>query len=119
MALPRSVKARFSFLTAGRFILATAALFRAVELNSDGSGSSQGAALFALLIGLALLWWAVQGALALFGGTPEIADSLISASVADIDRRAPSGLKPLWVALGIVVGAFVLWVLWSGLFGAA
>ncbi len=120
MALSSSTKARFVLLTLGRLILGTAALFRAVELYQNGSDTFPAVFSVAfLVVGLALLWWAVQGLLALLGGTPQTADSLIRASVADIDMRAPSGLKPLWIGLGIVVSAFVLWILWSGLFGAA
>ena len=120
MTATRFAKSRFALLTIGRLILGSAALYRAVGTYRSSSDSSLPLVSLAFLfLGLILLWWAVNGLVALFGGKCQAADSLITTSVADVDSRAPSGLKPLWVGLGLVIGTFVLWILLSKLLGAA
>ena len=111
------VKGRFALLTVGRLFIGGACLFRALELYRAASSSSLLSLLF-LLVGVTLLWWGAVGARALLSGNGAKDDVLIENSVADVDRRAPSGLKPLWIALGSVLGAFLLWVLIAGLIGA-
>jgi hypothetical protein len=37
----------------------------------------------------------------------------------DLERRAPSGLRPLWVALALIVGIFLVWVIIAGLAGVS
>jgi|SRR5215470_14131681 len=119
MAVPTRIKARFALLTFGRFLLGATALFRSVETyRTDDSAWAPLPSLGFLLLGLLLLWWSVVGVLALFrGDTPE-AEALVAGTVAEVDRRAPSGLKPLWIALLAILGAFLAWVLISNLPGA-
>lgn len=120
MTASHSVKARFALLTTGRLILGCASLFRAVETYRPSIESSfPFTSLGFLALGLVLFWWAVRGMVALFGSTSQEADSLIANSMADVDSQAPSGLKPLWIGLGLVISVFVLWILLSKLFGAA
>ena len=119
MPIPTRVKARFALITAGRLLLGAGALFRAVEIyRGDSSATSPVVALGVLVIGLLLLWWAVVGVRALLARDSLTDATIIASSVAEVDKRAPSGLKPLWIALVIILGAFLLWVLVAGLIGA-
>lgn len=116
MPLPPNTKGRFALLTTGRFVVGAAALYRAVEIyEADGPSALS----FAFLtVGLVLLWWGVVGIRALLRGNAATDEALIASSVADVDRHAPSGLKPLWIGLAVILGAFVIWVLIAGLAGA-
>jgi hypothetical protein len=110
-----ATKGRFVLLTVGRLILGVAAIARAVELFTTANPFPSWMVSVALLIfGAGLLWWGVAGVRALRGkgSNPEM---FISDAVADIDRRAPSGLKPLWIGLLIVVGIIVVCVLYGSL----
>ena len=119
MAVSVRVKARFALLTLGRLLFGSAALFRAVEIyRTSSSPASPLLSLGALLVGLAFLWWAVVGVRALLTRDPLIEAPVIASDVAEMDKRAPSGLKPLWIALAVILGAFLLWGLIAGLTGA-
>ena len=116
----RSPKGRFALLTVGRLVLGAGALFRSLETYRDGSGFLWPLVPFVFLVaGLFLLWWGAQGLVALFFSKTQAAHSLITSSVAAIDSRAPSGLKPLWVTLGVLMLVFLLWALLRNLLGAA
>jgi hypothetical protein len=120
MTAARSVKSRFALLTAGRLIFGCAALYRAVETYQSSSDSALPlASLGFLALAVILLWWSAIGFVALFRSSSEPADSFIESSVANVDSRAPSGLKPLWIGLGLVIGVFILWILLSKLLDAA
>jgi hypothetical protein len=41
----------------------------------------------------------------------------MSNTIADIDKRDPSGLRPRWIALGLIVVAFGIWVIVAGMLG--
>ena len=119
MAVSARIKARFALLTVGRLLIGAAALFRGIEIYRTGSSpASPLLSLGALLVGLVFLWWAVIGVRALFTRDPLVEAAVIASDVAEVDKRAPSGLKPLWIALAVILGAFVLWVLIAGLVGA-
>lgn len=119
MAVSARVKARFAFLTLGRLIVGAAALLRAVEMyRTSSSPASPVLSLGALLFGLALLWWAVVGVRALLIRDPLVEAAVIASDVAEIDKRAPSGLKPLWIALVVILGAFLIWIAITKLTGA-
>jgi hypothetical protein len=106
-------------LTLGRLLIGAAALFRAVEIyRTSSSPASPLLSLGALLFGLALLWWAVVGVRALLTRDPLVEAAVIASAVADIDKRAPSGLKPLWIALAVILVAILMCVLISNLTGA-
>jgi hypothetical protein len=65
-----------------------------------------------------MLWWAVIGVRALLSRDPLVEAAVIASDVAEIDKRAPSGLKPLWVALAVILGGLLLWILIGNLIGA-
>lgn len=120
MAVSARVKARFGLLTLGRLLVGAAALFRAVEIyRTSSSPASPLLSLGALLFGLALLWWAVVGVRALLTRDPLVEAAVIASDVAEIDKRAPSGLKPLWIALAVILGAFLICILIAKLIGAS
>jgi hypothetical protein len=116
VVVPTRVKGRFVLLTIGRFLIGGASLFRSVELFMTDSASPLLPTVF-LLVGMMFLWWGVVGARALFSSDP-LQRGLIAAEIAEVDRRAPSGLKPLWVALGTILAMFLIWVLIAGWLGA-
>jgi hypothetical protein len=114
--LPARVKWRFALLTLGRLLMGSASLYRAVEIFKAGDSSIL--LLVFLIFGLALLWWGVVGALALLRSNTETDEPLIASAITDVDRRAPSGTRPLWIALAAILSAFVIWILIANLVGA-
>lgn len=117
MTVTASVRARFALLTVGRLVLGAAALFRGVEIYKADANSI--GALGFLLFGLMLLWWGTVGARALFSKNTTANVTLIARDIAAVDRRAPSGLKPLWIAIAILLGVFLVWVSIAKLIGAS
>jgi hypothetical protein len=119
MKVTARVKARFALLTFGRVLLGGTALCRSVEtFRSESTSWTPLPSLGFLLLGLVLLWWGVVGARALFIGDTPADEALVSGTIAEVDRRAPSGLKPLWIAILAILGAFLAWILISRLLGA-
>ena len=109
-----SSRGRFAFLTFARLLLGVAALARAVELfKTESSPLSVLGAVALLLFGAALLWWGMVGVRALRGRNGAEDGRIIADAVADMDRRAPSGLRPLWIGLLLVVGIFLVWILYA------
>jgi hypothetical protein len=109
--MPVSVRSRFALLTIGRLVLGVAAVARAIELvRSETSSHLHILPTLLLAFGLSLLYWGVIGARALRGGHGVEVQRLISGAVADLDRRAPSGLKPLWIGILVVIVVFVAWM---------
>jgi hypothetical protein len=120
MNVPARTKARFALLTFGRLLLGAVALFRSAETyRSDALPWKPLPSLGFFLLGLLLLWWGVVGARALLRGDTPAAQTLVAGTIAEVDRRAPSGLKPLWIALLAILGVFVGWALISNLIGAS
>jgi hypothetical protein len=108
-----ATKGRFVLLTFGRLVLGAAALWRAVALFRTASPFPWWIVAGACLIfGAGLLWAGVVGVRALCGkGAHQ--EMLIASTVAEIDQRAPSGLKPLWIALLIIAGIVVAFILYG------
>jgi hypothetical protein len=101
-------------------MLGVAALARAVDLYigmyRDRASLQQ--PIFPLVLsvfGILMLYWGVIGVRALRGRHGPEDDKLIASAISEVDRRAPSGLKPLWIGLAIVVGIFLTWVVVAGL----
>jgi hypothetical protein len=109
-----STRGRFAFLTVARLLLGAAALARAVELFKTGTSPVSSLGSVALvLFGASLLWWGLVGVRALRGHNGAQDERIITDAVADMDRRAPSGLRPLWIGLLLVVGIFLIWMLYA------
>ena len=108
-----ATKGRFVLLTVGRIGLGVAALWRAVALFKTANPFPWWiVAVACLIFGAGLLWAGVVRVLVLWGkGTDR--EMFIANDVADIDRRYPSGLKPLWIGLLIVVGIVVVFILYG------
>jgi succinate dehydrogenase/fumarate reductase cytochrome b subunit len=98
-------------------MLGAAALARAIEMFKDGASPQQPIfPIFLLVFGIAMFYWGVNGVRALRGRHGPEDEKLIASEVAEVDRRAPSGLKPLWIGLAVVVGIFLIWVVIAGFF---
>jgi|HubBroStandDraft_1064217.scaffolds.fasta_scaffold05154_9 hypothetical protein len=118
MALARA-RVRFALVTVGRLLLGGAALFRSLELLRSASSSNvPKLSLLFLVVGLLMLWWGAVGARALLSSDP-LAKAHMQLEIDDLERRAPSGLRPLWVALALIVGIFLVWVIIAGLAGVS
>lgn len=120
MSARGSVKARFALLTIGRLLLGAGSLYLALETYMEAAGAYWPLqTILFLAIGLSLMWLGTKGLVALFFSKSEATQSLIVDSVAEIDSRAPSGLKPLWLTLAVLLGIFVICLIWSGIRGTA
>lgn len=107
MAVPRRTKARFIVLTIGRFVIGAAALFRSLELFGE---NSLALALVVFCFGLVLLWWGIVGFRVLFGARDPLKDAYILENIKNVETRAPSGLRPLWMTLLAILGVFFAFI---------
>ena len=104
-----SIRSRFALLTVGRLVLGVAAIARATQMFRDDSFVRFPLfPLLPLVFGIAMLYWGIVGVRALRGGHGVEDEKLIARAVADVDRRAPSGLKPLWIGILAVIGLIVV-----------
>ena len=107
-----SVRSRFALLTVGRLLFGVAAIARALELMRNSTSlRPQVVPSLLVVLGVALISWGAVGARALRGRRGSDDAQLISNSISEIDRRAPSGLRPLWIGLFIVLVTFLSWTL--------
>ena len=114
-----SVRGRFVLLTLGRLTLGVAAMARAIVLVATGNAvRSLMFPTLLLAFGVTLIALGVYGVRALRGRLGAEGERLISRSIAEVDRSAPSGLQPLWIGLLLVIGTFIAWVIYAGLRGA-
>jgi hypothetical protein len=112
------IRARFALLTIGRLLIGAGALFRGVEaIRSMSSTNSSVLPLGFLIVGLALLWWGVVGVRAFFSKDP-LMQAQMALDVDDMDRRAPSGLKPLWIGIAVAIGLVIVICLFAELVSA-
>jgi hypothetical protein len=102
------IRARFALLTGGRLLLGGAALFRGLEaLNSVSSPDSSKLPLAFLPVGLVLIWWGAVGVRAIFSNDP-LKRAQMALDVAEMERRAPSGLRPVWIGITVAIGLVFL-----------
>jgi hypothetical protein len=99
---------RFALLTTGRLLLGGAALFRGLEAyGSASSPTSSKLSLVFLPVGLLFLWWGVVGLRAIFSKDP-LMRAQMAMDVAEMERWAPSGLRPLWIGIAVFVGLIIV-----------
>ena len=101
------IRFRFALLTVGRLLLGGAALFRGVEaVASASSPTSPRLSLLFLPVGLIFLWWGAVGLRAIFNEDP-LMRAQMAMDVAEMERQAPSGLRPLWIGIAVFVGVVI------------
>jgi hypothetical protein len=112
------IRSRFALLTIGRLLLGGAALFRGIEaFESASSPTSSKLPLLFLPLGLVLLWWGSTGLRAIFSKDPLI-QAQMAMDIAELERKAPSGLRPLWIGIAVFVGIVILVIVVASLVSA-